>query len=262
MAEVHVSYWLTRELDERAIEDSLDQLSEEERARHARFVFARDRRDFAAAHILLRRALSMHEDRRPQDWMFVTGRNGKPFLARQANDPPVLSFNLAHTRGLVACVVTRALDVGIDAEQVHRGVNNLEVARRYFSPTEVADLERCQVDERPEYFAGIWTLKEAYLKATGDGISESLDRCAFVFERPESVRFAPADRSEAGAWRFALFALEDYRMAVAVRGSAQPLTLRIRHRRGDGSVLRDDARLLRASSGVDCDQRPASAHTT
>jgi 4'-phosphopantetheinyl transferase len=258
MAEVHVSYSLTGELDEGALEGWLHLLSEEERARRARFVFARDRCDFAAAHLLLRRVLSVHEDRRPQDWTFVTGRNGKPMLDGGVDDPPGLSFNLAHTRGLVACVVAGGLDVGIDVEQIHRGVNNLDVARHYLAPTELTDLERCPVNARAEYFARIWTLKEAYLKATGEGISESLNRCAFAFEGAHSLRFAPADSSEGEACTFALFALEDYRLAVAVRGAAQPLTVRLRHRRCDGGLLRDDARLLRASSGVDCDQRPPS----
>ena len=260
MAEVHVSYWLTRELDERAIEDSLDQLSPEERARHANFVFARDRRDFAAAHLLLRRALSMQEDRRTQDWAFVTGRNGKPFLARDVDGAPALSFNLTHAQGLAACVVTRGLDVGIDVEPIHRGLNSLEVARSYFSPMEIATLERCHVDERAEHFAAVWTLKEAYLKATGDGILANLDRCTFVFEGSASLHFAPADRLEAGAWRFALFAVQDYRLAVAVRDTAQSLTLRVRHQRGDGCLLKDEARLVRTSSGLECDLPAAIAH--
>ncbi|MEQ1574233.1 MAG: 4'-phosphopantetheinyl transferase superfamily protein [Vicinamibacterales bacterium] len=245
--EVHIAYWLTRELDERALERTLGLLSEDERARHARLAFAHDRRDFAAAHLLLRRRLSVHGQRQARDWRFVPGRNGKPALADHDDDRRRLSFNLSHARGLVACVVAHDVDVGIDVERVSGGVDNLDIARRHFRPSEVADVERCGGAERGARFVELWTLKEAYAKATGDGVLAGLDECAFEFEGPTSLRCELADRAPASAWKFALFMVNDYRLAVAVRDVTQRVNaFRIGNHDGD-----DDeggrARLLRAS---------------
>jgi 4'-phosphopantetheinyl transferase len=220
--DVDVSYWLTDSLNEREIVAALDQLSPEERTRHARLVFAKDRRDFASAHALLRHALSAQEHRPTDEWRFVEGRNGKPQLAPRCVDRPNLSFNLAHTDGLVACVVARDADVGIDVESINRGADVLELANRYFSPIEIAHLEGCLQAERQTRFIEIWTLKEAYVKATGDGLSCRLDEFAFVFDGPTSFRFESSDGAQSAAWQFGLFKPSaHHRLAVAVRDVAR-----------------------------------------
>jgi 4'-phosphopantetheinyl transferase len=227
LPDLNVSYCLTGTLDEDAISAAVNQLSPEERARHARFRFARDRRDFAVAHALLRRALSAQFQLPPADWSFVAGTNGKPQLEPDLAARTHLTFNLAHTDGLVACVVTRdAHDVGIDVEAIDRRTDALELARRHFSPFEIADLQQCPADSRQTRFIEVWTLKEAYVKAIGDGLSCPLDTFGFVFDGPSSLRFRSADAAESASWRFGLFAPSDrHRLAVAVRdpsGSARP----------------------------------------
>jgi 4'-phosphopantetheinyl transferase len=226
LSDLNVSYCLTGTLDEGAISAAVDQLSLEERARHARFRFARDRRDFAVAHALLRRALSAQFQLPPGDWTFVPASNGKPRLEADLAARTHLSFSLAHTDGLVACVVTRDADVGIDVEAIDRSTDALEVAQRHFSPFEIADVEQCRADSRQPRFIEIWTLKEAYVKAIGDGLSCPLDSFGFVFDGPASLRFRSTDAADSASWCFALFAPSDrHRLAVAVRdpsGSARP----------------------------------------
>ncbi len=250
-ADVHIGYWLTRELDEHTFERALDILSVEERARHAKLAFADDRRDFAAAHLLLRQTLSEHGPRHARDWVFVHGRNGKPGLAHRDDGQPDLSFNLTHTRGLVACVVAHGVDVGIDVERIDDAVDSLDIARRHFQPAEVADVERCRGDERGTRFAELWTLKEAYVKATGDGLSGGLDEYAFTFEGRTALRCDRGDRTLAGAWKFALFKVSDYRLAVAVKDAAQGVgTFRMTRHDGGTDDVKDEVRLLRSSWGL------------
>ena len=105
---------------------ALEWLSAEERTRCARLAFASDRRDFIAAHALLRHALSAHGHRDAREWLFIPDANGKPELASAPGERPQLAFNLSHTRGLVACVVARDVDVGIDVERVGSGTDIID----------------------------------------------------------------------------------------------------------------------------------------
>ncbi|HXL77097.1 MAG TPA: 4'-phosphopantetheinyl transferase superfamily protein, partial [Candidatus Eisenbacteria bacterium] len=117
-----------------------------------------------------------------------------------------------------------------------------------------AELERCGGGARAARFTELWTLKESYVKATGAGILRGLDECAFTFGA-SSLRFNLGDTAQADAWRFALFEVLDYRLAVAVRDPAHSLiTLRIHEAVGDDRRTGIEARLLRMSRkvGVAC----------
>jgi 4'-phosphopantetheinyl transferase len=219
LAPDHVRIWyhLTEEMDEIAVARAVAVLSDSERTRAQRFAFAGDRRDFAAAHALTRLALSRYGDRPPERWRFQEGTNGKPSLVADDGTPP-LAFNLSHTHGLVACAIAPGVDVGIDVERVDRRVGASEIAPRFFSQGERADLARCPADERARRFFELWTLKEAYIKAIGKGLSHSLNTFGFALSEPGSIGFMPPPDVDLEAWQFALFApTELHAMAVAVR---------------------------------------------
>lgn len=214
---VHIWYRLTEALDETGVARAVAVLSDSERKRGQRFIFPRDRRDYAAAHALTRVALSRCADLAPEQWRFQQGTDGKPSLAADGNTP-TLTFNLSHTHGLVACAIAPGVDVGIDVEGVDRQVGAEEVATRFFSPGERADLARCPADERARRFFELWTLKEAYIKAIGKGLSHPLNTFGFALNEPGSIGFRPPSDVDVAAWQFALFAPTDrHRMAVAVR---------------------------------------------
>ena len=214
--EVHAYYRVTHTLDERAVDDAVALLSSDERARYSRFMFARDRRDYAAAHALLRTSLSRYAEVAPPSWRFREDPGGKPSLVADPAVPP-LSFNLSHTHGLVACAVASA-DVGIDVQSVDRKVDD-RVARRFFSAREAADLRRCRSAAlRATHFFDLWTLKEAYIKAIGRGLSHPLDTIVFTIGDDDAITFTPPPEVDAASWSFRLFAPTDrHRLAVAVR---------------------------------------------
>jgi 4'-phosphopantetheinyl transferase len=221
--DVHISYCLTATLDDKTVSAALDGLSLEERSRAERLVFDEDRRAFVAAHTLLRTSLSMQSARAPKDWRFVPGTHGKPMVDTESADERRLAFSIAHTGGLAACAISRIADVGIDVETIDHARNELELSRRYFASSEVAELERCSPDARPERFAEIWTLKEAYLKAIGTGLSQPLDSFAFLFNEPQSIRFEPNDEPNGHCWYFAVFVPSArHRLAVAISGVPKP----------------------------------------
>ena len=213
--QVHVWYALTEPLAEPAIAAARDQLSPAERARCDRFRFERDRRDFAVAHALLRHALTVHEGVPASPWSFEDGLHGKPFLTPGQS---ALEFNVAHTNGLVACVLTTVGPVGVDVESLDRAVNGDEVADRYFSPQEIQALRALAGVEPQARFIELWTLKEAYLKAIGTGLSHALSDFGFELNGRSALRFSAPPGTVSTDWQFALFAPSvRHRMAVAVR---------------------------------------------
>lgn len=176
-------------------------LSDNERARAARFVFERDHLTYVAAHALCRIALSAHQDVAPSAWHFEAGDNGRPEIAAPASP---LRFNLSHTRGLVACAVVETRDIGVDVESLDRGAP-LEIAERYLAPAELRELRDLPAAEQPRRFFQYWTLKESYLKARGSGLTIPLDRVTMILasDGAATVHLDPDVGTDGEDWHFA-----------------------------------------------------------
>ena len=192
-------------------------LSDEEREQAARFVVEEPRRQFLVGRALVRTVLSHYTDEDPRAWVFEHNAYGKPAVAGPARPP--LEFNLSHTRGLIACGVTPGRALGVDVEALDRSLDHLLLARRYFAPVEVGALEGSAPDQQPAAFFQLWTLKEAFVKARGQGISIPLDEFAFVLSAdcpPQLLLRAPG-HDDASQWQFAQLRLESrFQMAIAL----------------------------------------------
>lgn len=210
--------WLrTTDLPDRYLERWFALLNLSEQARATRFRHRADRAAYVAAHALLRHMLSDALGGDPRAWAFETGLAGKPALA--ASTRSRLHFNISHARGLVACAIA-GVPLGVDAEVCY-GEAPSAVAER-FAPGERAMLAKAAGAEYRSIFFRLWTLKEAYLKATGEGLSGRLDSPAFHLD-PLRVTFRPRERDPAApdnpaAWQFLEFLpCDGYRLALAVR---------------------------------------------
>lgn len=178
-------------------------LDAEELARADRFMFDPDREIFTAAHALARTVLSEVTGRPTSWWRYAKGPSGKPHLA-VGEDLDKLRFNISHTSGMVCCAVAWH-EIGIDVEASDRRVD-LAIADRFFAPEEVALLRAAVPAHQVTLFFRFWTLKEAFIKTTGEGLGRPLDSFSFAFD-PLHVRFHP-DRDEQrrdddpALWRF------------------------------------------------------------
>ncbi|XVQ82896.1 4'-phosphopantetheinyl transferase family protein [Microbispora siamensis] len=191
-------------------------LSQPERDRAAAFRSEADRLAFEAAHGLARAALTWCAPAVTADaWRFTTTPHGRPEITGQ---PPLrpLRFNISHTAGLVACVITLGAACGVDAERVHRRADPLRLGRRVCSPAEYARLVPLDdPDARADLFFRYWTLKEAYVKARGYGMTLPMNQCDFeiaasvpagtptTVEGRSVARFGPRLRDDPARWRFA-----------------------------------------------------------
>lgn len=197
-------------------------LDDQERMRYQRFRFPRHRHEYLVAHALLRSCLSRYGDRQPWAWRFSTNTYGRPEIQVEQGAPP-LRFNLAHTEGLVACAVTRSADIGVDVERTTRKGDLVAIATSSLTPHELAMLGQLEGLAWRDRFFDFWTLKEAYVKARGLGLSLPLQQFAFRLESDELGQIRFESDSEANPpedWRFGLMSpTPNHRLALAVRCS-------------------------------------------
>jgi 4'-phosphopantetheinyl transferase len=158
-----------------------------ERERAARFRFERDRNRFMVGRGALREILGHYLQIDPIKVEFIYGPHGKPLLADNGREGG-WQFNLAHSDALALVGVTCAGNIGVDIERI-RPVNDVdELVARFFCPREIAAFHALPEEQKPIAFFNLWTRKEAWLKATGEGIGHSLNRVEVAFLPGEAAR--------------------------------------------------------------------------
>jgi 4'-phosphopantetheinyl transferase len=212
-------------------------LNDAERAQAARFRFERHRHEYVATHALGRIALSHSYPLPPQAWSYSANKYGKPAPIPDCG----LRFNQSNSVGLAVCLVASAAtrdpyvsptaspptgtEVGVDVESSSRAEEIVDLASHVFSLAEQAQLEALPAADRPGRALSLWTLKEAYIKARGMGLSLPLRKISFLFGGTEGIRL----RVEAGVdddparWRFCLLNHMEHRIALVVQGAASGL---------------------------------------
>jgi 4'-phosphopantetheinyl transferase len=120
---------------------------------------------------------------------------------------------------LIACLVALDRQIGVDVENIARGVRLLEIADRHFCASEARALRFLPPGARQDRFFEYWTLKESFIKAIGVGISFGMAGFSFdLDERPIRMRFAPGVPQNADIWRFSLHRpLPGYVLAACAR---------------------------------------------
>lgn len=135
--------------------------------------------------------------------------DGRPVCS---DAPPGWHLSLSHSHGLSACAVSAAPGLGLDIEPRARHPHWQKVVRRWFTPNEQAWLLSAN---RCEDFLRVWTLKEAWLKATGRGIAGNLR----TLEVTPDFRLS-GDQSDEG-WMASAGQVGDFLVALVYRQSGQ-----------------------------------------
>ena len=209
------------ELPADALERLEQSLSGEEKERAMRFRFEKHRNRFIAGRGLLRRILGSYLEAEPGVLEFVFGPFGKPELGG-AFAGSGLRFNLAHCEATAIIGVTRDARIGVDVERVRSMEDADELVARFFSPRESKAFAELQGSAKAAAFFNLWTRKEAWLKATGEGIGQNLNRVevSFLPGEPARLKTLPANLGDPKKWT--LHSGEPARgfvAAVAVEGS-------------------------------------------
>jgi 4'-phosphopantetheinyl transferase len=190
-------------------------LADDERAKAESFHFARHRRRHAVSRAALRTLLGQYLDRPPRKIEITYNAYGKP---RLADDSHRIKFNLSHTQEIMLAAFVLDSEVGIDIEFVTRNVDGMAIGQRWFSAREYHMLQAIPEHERIDAFFRVWSRKEAYIKARGEGISHPLHRFSVAMDKhaPRLIEHQD-DARETSRWRFIdIDVAEGYRAAVAV----------------------------------------------
>jgi 4'-phosphopantetheinyl transferase len=182
-----------------------------------RFRFERDRRLFLLSHRMARTVIANELKIQPSDVRFRKTKFGKPELPDDTGCS--LQFNCAHSGNWVALALAYGRRVGVDIEQERADLDLMELARHSFSSREIANLQS-DVRDRARLFFKYWTMKEAYLKAEGSGLSirlNALDASSVPDEPSRPV--LPVEHTPRGIYIQRLLAPQGYAAAVAADGS-------------------------------------------
>jgi 4'-phosphopantetheinyl transferase len=171
-------------------------LSADELARAAAFKRAADAAAFIARRAALRRILADRLGVAPADVHLITSPYGKPMLA-----DGFPHFSLSHRRGISIIAVADA-QIGVDLEFADSQIEIDAIAARFFAPDEREALRLLPDDERCDLFFRLWTRKEAFVKASGVGISGSFTGFSALGDTIEAQpgRWTLESRLVEGGW--------------------------------------------------------------
>lgn len=180
-------------------------LNSEEKKQQKRFYFQRNRHQYLVTRALVRTVLSQYlHEIRPHELIFKVNRYGKPCV----NNLPLpfpLEFNISHSEKLVILAVTNGIQVGVDVEYILRDSKVIPIADRFFSPQEFNELRSLEQDQQYDRFFDLWTLKEAYIKARGMGLSLPLDKFSYSLTDNNTITISFDEKyiiDNSNNWRF------------------------------------------------------------
>lgn len=171
-------------------------LDSQERARAAKFSTPVIRDRYIVAHGVMRQLLAEYADTQPSAIQYEYKSHGKPVLA----DPALttkLAFNLTHSGNLALLAISDGRSIGVDIEKIKPHNDLDQVAHRNFSSLERSALSTLNKSDLLIGFYNLWTRKEAFIKAIGDGVSYPLDSFVVpVQPHPRSI-WTPIFRDDA-----------------------------------------------------------------
>ncbi len=203
--EVHVWYTFPGEITRKDLLDRyFPMLNTEESAQQKRFHFDRHRHQYLVTRAMIRSLLARYVGVPAHELRFNKNAYGRPELALEHSRIPI-HFNLSHTDGLIVCALVLDREVGIDVEDITRGGDLVQIADRFFSASEVQDLHMVPRERQEDRFFDYWTLKEAYIKARGMGLSIPLEQFSYHIDDSATdiaISIDPRQQDQPSRWQF------------------------------------------------------------
>ena len=215
--EVHV-WRIELEQPDEFLEKFRATLDPDELERAGRFHFEIHRRRFIAGRGFLRDVLSRYLETKPAALKFSYGAYGKPALAGEHEQSSV-RFNISHSQNVALLAITEAKQLGVDVERIRADFATEDIARRFFSRVEVDCFNALPGEEQAAAFFRCWTRKEAFIKATGKGLSQSLDSFDVTLAPATPATLLRVEDDDASRWSMSdIDAGADYAASLVVEG--------------------------------------------
>lgn len=189
--ELHL--WLVKlKISPQEIAQLTDTLSVDEITRANRFKFEEHRNRFIAARGYLRQILSSYLQKPSRKITFEYSDRGKPKLHNTS-----LQFNVSHSQDIALYGLTNNYLIGIDIEYLRSNVECNKIAERFFNERESQIINNLSKDKQAQTFFHLWTIKEAYLKATGEGLGGGLETVEIEFNSNLEAKVVAIANNEA-----------------------------------------------------------------
>ena len=144
-----------------------------EKARAARLKVAKARAQFIITRAVLRQLLANYLGIAPRALAFTEGPGGKPALSSDWRQKRI-EFNVSHAADYALLALGLGNRLGVDIESVKRQVDYRALANRFFSAAEQEAFKKLPAGAACAAFYRVWSRKEAFLKATGQGLAGGL----------------------------------------------------------------------------------------
>lgn len=167
--------------DDRLLVEYRRILTDDERRQELQIHFSKDRHPFLVTRALVRTVLSRYVAISPEQWRFAKNEHGRPELREEGSDNGEISFNVAHTDGLIVCAVARATVVGIDTENMQRAQELIDIADYCFSGEEMTALHNLPKENQTEYFFIIGPSRRRISKHVGKDFLSRLRNLVLIF---------------------------------------------------------------------------------
>ena len=188
------------------------QLSETEINRADRLRTKRLQERFVLTHAMLRQVLSRYLKTEAAHLQFAETRLARPYLP----DFEDIDFNMSHTTGMSIIAVSR-VPVGADIEFRCDAIKVQSVGKRVLNEREYATVKNTTKPSENHFF-DYWTLKEAYSKATGQGLQMEFRDIDIELGTTITVGLQKTN-DDSRNWGFELYGNDNYRIAIATKQS-------------------------------------------
>ncbi|MFI9340483.1 4'-phosphopantetheinyl transferase family protein [Streptomyces sp. NPDC052773] len=206
----HVDDWLPENLGSPSLAADLGP----DHARLARMPASRNRDRFVASRLLLKSAASAVLGALPRELELAYKPGGRPYL----RGIDQLDVGLSHTEGLLVVGLTRFGRIGVDTEPADRRMLELGTELKACTPYELEALHHVPEERRNRELVRLWTLKEAYSKAIGQGLRFRFTEFGFATDDAGVRMLRPDGTPGTGQeWSFHSWLVEDaYTVSAAV----------------------------------------------
>lgn len=204
-------------------------LSPQELERANRFHNPLHRSRYIVSHAVLRNILASYLNTPPRELKFDYGPHGKPSIAQPADSN--LQYNMSHSNEMAFYAINLDGRVGVDVEYIKKDADMLGIAKRFFNKNEYLRLLQLPQNVQKEAFYQCWTLKEAYIKAHGIGLTKPLSSFEVIFAESDSenclVKDQDLDEHHLDSWKIqSIFNEEGYIASLAVENGYDRYLLR------------------------------------
>lgn len=143
-------------------------LDQKEKEKMEEYYFYEDRMRYVAGKVITKLVLIQYLEE--EEISFLSHKFGKPYY-KSISGKQDIEFNISHSGEMILVAFSRDAKIGVDIQEIIDCSEYLEIARSFFEPEEVKNIEE---SNSKELFFQYWSAKEAYLKAIGVGLLKGM----------------------------------------------------------------------------------------